>query len=103
MFFINKFLLELVIFIIYIIGLMGIFLTRKNIIILLMSVEIILLSINLNFITSSLYLNDLIGQVMAIFVLTIAAAEAAIGLTVLIVYYRVKGKITTQFISIIKK
>ena len=70
------------------IGVFGIFLNRKNIIIILMSIELILLSVNINFVAFSSYLGDLMGQVFALFVLTVAAAEAAIGLAILVVYFR---------------
>lgn len=86
----------------FLIGVFGIFLTRKNIIIILMCLEIILLSVNLNFIIFSVYLDDLLGQVFSLFVLTVAAAEAAIGLAILVVYYRVKGSIATAFINNLK-
>ena len=77
----------------FIIGLWGIFVTRKNFIIILMSIEMMLLAINLN---------DLLGQVFALFVLTVAAAESAIGLAILVVYYRLRGIISIDFISSIK-
>ena len=86
----------------FLIGVFGICLTRKNIIIILMCLEIILLSVNLNFIIFSVYLDDLLGQVFSLFVLTVAAAEAAIGLAILVVYYRVKGSIATAFINNLK-
>ena len=86
----------------FIIGLWGIFVTRKNFIIILMSIEMMLLAINLNFIVFSVYLDDLLGQVFALFVLTVAAAESAIGLAILVVYYRLRGIISIDFISSIK-
>lgn len=86
----------------FLLGLWGIFLTRKNFIIILMSIEIMLLAINLNFIIFSVYLDDLLGQVFALFVLTVAAAESAIGLAILILYYRLRGYITIDFMSTIK-
>jgi len=70
----------------FILGIWGIFLNRKNIIIMLMSIELMLLAVNLNFIIFSVYLDDLIGQVFAIFILTVAAAESAIGLSILVIY-----------------
>jgi NADH-quinone oxidoreductase subunit K len=88
--------------VLFLTGVFGIFLTRKNIIIVLMCLEIILLSINLNFIVFSVYLDDFFGQVFSLFVLTIAAAESAIGLAILVVYYRAKGTITTTFINHLK-
>ena len=86
----------------FLIGTIGIFLVRKNIIVILMCLEMILLSINLNFITFSVYLDDFIGQVFSLFVLTVAAAEAAIGLAILVTYYRVKGSIATLYINSLK-
>lgn len=83
-------------------GLLGLFITRKNIIVILMSIELMLLGINLNFITYSVYLDDLYGQLVALFVLTVAAAESAIGLAILVVYYRIKGTIGTLFIINLK-
>lgn len=87
---------------IFSIGLLGVFVTRKNIIILLMSIELLLLAVNLNFIFHSIYLDDIIGQLFALLVLTVAASEAAIGLAILIVYYRVKGVISIAFINSLK-
>jgi NADH-quinone oxidoreductase subunit K len=81
---------------------LGIFVTRKNIIIILMSVELMLLAINVNFIVYSVYLDDLFGQVFALFVLTVAAAESAVGLALLVAYYRVKGTVATLFINNLK-
>ena len=75
------------------IGVIGIFLNRKNVIIILMSIEIILLSVNLNLIAFSYFLNDLTGQIFSLFVLTVAAAEAAIGLAILVIYNRNAGSI----------
>lgn len=86
----------------FLIGILGIFLVKKNIIIILMSIELMLLAININFIVFSVYLNDVTGQVFAIFVLTVAAAESAIGLAILVVYYRIKGIISINFINSIK-
>lgn len=86
----------------FLIGIWGIFLLKKNIIIILMSIELILLSINLNFIIFSILLDDLSGQIFAIFILTVAAAESAIGLAILVVYYRIKGIISINYINSIK-
>ena len=86
----------------FLIGILGIFLVKKNIIIILMSIELMLLAININFIVFSVYLNDVTGQVFAIFILTVAAAESAIGLAILVVYYRIKGIISINFINSIK-
>ena len=86
----------------FLLGLWGMVAVRKNIIIILMSIELMLLSINLNFIIFSVFLDDLIGQFFALLILTVAAAEAAIGLAILIVYYRIRGIISIDFISSIK-
>ena len=84
------------------IGVMGIFLNRKNIIIILMSVELILLAVNINFVAFSTYRGDLVGQVFALFVLTVAAAEAAIGLAILVVYFRNRGTIAVEDVNMMK-
>ena len=84
------------------IGVIGIFLNRKNVIIILMSIEIILLSVNLNLITFSYFLNDLTGQIFSLFVLTVAAAEAAIGLAILVIYKRNAGSIEIEKINALK-
>ena len=84
------------------IGVFGIFLNRKNIIIILMSIELILLSVNINFVAFSAYLNDLVGQVFALFVLTVAAAEAAIGLAILVVYFRNRRTIAVDDVNLMK-
>ena len=86
----------------FIIGLIGIFINSKNIIIILMSIELILLSVNLNFIIFSVLFDDIIGQIFAIFILTIAAAEASIGLAILVIYYRVRGTISIEFVNLMK-
>ena len=86
--------------ILFLLGLGGIMLNRKNIIIVLMSIELMLLAVNLNFIVYSVYLNDIIGQVFALFVLTVAAAESAIGLAILVVFFRVRGKIGMDTINL---
>jgi NADH-quinone oxidoreductase subunit K len=77
----------------FVIGVFGIFINRKNIIIILMSIELILASVNINFVVFSSYLGDLVGQVFAMFILTVAAAEAAIGLAILVCFYRLRGSI----------
>jgi NADH-quinone oxidoreductase subunit K len=84
------------------IGVAGIILNRKNIIVILMSVELILLSVNLNFVAFSQSLGDLVGQVFALFVLTVAAAEAAIGLAILVAFYRNRGTIAVEDINSFK-
>jgi NADH-quinone oxidoreductase subunit K len=88
--------------ILFTIGVLGIFLNRKNIIVILMSVELILLAVNLNFVAFSAYLGDLAGQVFALFVLTVAAAEAAIGLAILVVYFRNRGTIAVEDVNVMK-
>ena len=84
------------------IGIFGIFLNRKNVIIILMSVELMLLAVNINLVAFSWHLGDLMGQVFALFILTVAAAEAAIGLAILVVYYRNRGSIEVEDISMMK-
>jgi NADH-quinone oxidoreductase subunit K len=88
--------------VLFLLGLSGIFLNRKNIIILLMSIELMLLSINFNFIIFSVFLDDILGQLFALLVLTVAAAESAIGLAILVIYYRVRGTIAIEFINLMK-
>lgn len=83
-------------------GVFGIFLNRKNVIIILMSVELMLLSVNINFVAFSAYLGDLSGQVFTMFILTVAAAEAAIGLAILVTFFRNKGSIAVEDISAMK-
>ncbi|MEI6731014.1 MAG: NADH-quinone oxidoreductase subunit NuoK, partial [Pseudomonadota bacterium] len=84
---------------IFVIGICGIFLNRKNIIIILMSIELMLLAVNINFVAFSVYLGDIAGQIFTIFVLTVAAAEAAIGLAILVVFYRNRGSIEAEDIN----
>lgn len=88
--------------ILFTIGTLGIFLNRRNVIIILMSIELMLLAVNINLIAFSTFLNDLVGQVFALLVLTVAAAEAAIGLAVLVVYFRNRGSIAVQDINLMK-
>ena len=88
--------------ILFTIGVLGIFLNKKNVIIILMSIELILLSVNINFVAFSVYLGDLSGQVFAMFTLTVAAAEAAIGLAILVVFFRNLGSIEVQQINKLK-
>lgn len=88
--------------ILFLLGIWGIFLNRKNIIIMLMSIELMLLAVNINFLVFSVYLDDIIGQLLSLLVLTVAAAESAIGLALLVVYYRVRGTIAVEFISLLK-
>jgi NADH:ubiquinone oxidoreductase subunit K len=88
--------------IVFLIGISGIILNRQNIIIMLMSIELMLLAVNLNFIIFSVYLDDIMGQLFALLVLTIAAAESAIGLAILVVYYRVLGTISTSNVHLLR-
>ena len=88
--------------VIFTIGVIGIFLNRKNIIVILMSIELILLAVNINLVSFSIYLGDLAGQVFTLFILTVAAAEAAIGLAIIVVYYRNSGTIRVEDIDRLK-
>ena len=88
--------------ILFTLGIAGIILNRKNIIVILMSVELILLAVNLNLVAFSSFLHDLTGQVFALFVLTVAAAESAIGLAILVVFYRNRGTIAVEDINMMK-
>jgi NADH-quinone oxidoreductase subunit K len=88
--------------ILFTIGVFGIFLNRKNVIIILMSVELILLSVNINLVAFSSFLGDMVGQVFAMFILTVAAAEAAIGLAILVVYFRNRGSIEVEDLNVMK-
>ena len=88
--------------IIFTIGIVGIFLNRKNIIIILMSVELILLAVNINLVSFSIYLQNLVGQIFTMFILTVAAAEAAVGLAIIVIYYKNKGTINVEQISSLK-
>ncbi len=88
--------------ILFVIGIFGIFLNRKNIIVILMSVELMLLAVNINFVAFSAHLNDLHGQVFTMFILTVAAAEAAIGLAILMTFFRNKGRILVDDLSELK-
>jgi len=88
--------------IIFVIGIFGIFLNRKNVIIILMSIELILLAVNINLVSFSIYLQNLVGQIFTMFILTVAAAEAAVGLAIIVVYYKNKGSIDVEQISSLK-
>lgn len=88
--------------IMFTLGIFGIFLNRKNVIIILMSVELILLSVNINLVAFSTHLHDLVGQIFALLVLAIAAAEAAIGLAIIVVYFRNRGTIAVEDINMMK-
>ncbi len=85
--------------ILFTLGIFGIFLNRKNIIIILMSIELMLLAVNINLVAFSAHLGDLVGQIFAMFVLTVAAAEAAIGLAILVVYFRNRGSIEVEDVN----
>ena len=88
--------------ILFVIGIFGVFLNKKNIIIILMSIELMLLSVNINFVAFSSYLNDIMGQIFSLLILTVAAAEAAIGLAILVIYFRNKGSISVDDINEMK-
>ncbi len=88
--------------ILFTLGIFGIFLNRKNVIIILMSIEMMLLAVNINLVAFSAHLGDLVGQVFALFVLTVAAAEAAIGLAIVMVYFRNRGSIGVEDINVMK-
>ena len=88
--------------ILFVIGIFGVFLNKKNIIIILMSIELMLLAVNINLVAFSTYLNDITGQVFSLLVLTVAAAEAAIGLAILVIYFRNKGSIAVEDITEMK-
>ena len=88
--------------ILFTLGIFGIFLNRKNVIIILMSLELMLLAVNINLVAFSAYLGDLVGQIFAMFVLTVAAAEAAIGLAILVVYFRNRGSIEVVDINLMR-
>tara|TARA_B100001996_G_scaffold295389_1_gene235644 strand:- start:492 stop:803 length:312 start_codon:yes stop_codon:yes gene_type:complete len=88
--------------IIFTIGILGIFLNRKNVIVILMSIELILLAVNINLVSFSIYTQNLLGQIFTMFILAVAAAEAAIGLAIIVVYFRNKGSIKIEDISSMK-
>ena len=88
--------------ILFTLGILGIFLNRKNVIIIMMSVELMLLAVNINLVAFSAELGDMVGQVFAMFVLTVAAAEAAIGLAILVVYFRNRGSIAVEDVNMMK-
>ena len=87
---------------IFTIGIIGIFLNRKNVIIILMSIELILLAVNINLVSFSIYSQNLVGQVFTMFILTVAAAEAAVGLAIIVIYYKNRGSINIEQISSLK-
>jgi len=86
----------------FLIGIFGILLNKRNILVILMSIELILLAVNLNFIVFSVYLDDMYGQIFSLFILTVGASEAAIGLAILILYYRIRGNISISQIPSLK-
>ena len=86
----------------FVVGVFGLFLNRKNVIILLMSIELMLLAVNINFVAFSSYMGDLVGQVFTLFVLTVAAAEAAIGLAILVCFFRNRGTIYVEDVNVMK-
>ena len=88
--------------IIFTIGVVGIFLNRKNVIVILMSIELILLAVNINLVAFSSFMNDLVGQIFTLFVLTVAAAEAAIGLAILVSFFRNRGTIAVEDVNVMK-
>ena len=88
--------------IIFTIGIVGIFLNRKNLIVILMCIELLLLAVNINFVSFSIFLNDLNGQIFTLFILTVAAAEAAIGIAIIVVYYRNARSISVEDINTLK-
>ena len=88
--------------ILFALGIFGIFLNRKNVIVILMSIELMLLAVNINLVAFSYYLGDLVGQVFALFNLTVAAAEAAIGLAILVIFYRNRGSIAVEDVNMMR-
>ncbi len=88
--------------VIFSLGTIGIFLNRKNVIVILMSIELILLAVNINLVSFSIYLQDVVGQIFTMLILTVAAAEAAIGLAIIVAYYRNKGSIRVEEINEMK-
>ncbi len=92
----------IIVLILFFLGSFGIVLNKKNLIFVLMSIELMLLAINLNFIIFSVYLDDILGQIFSLFILTVAAAESAIGLAILVIYYRIKKTVAVSFINLMK-
>ena len=99
MIFINLNFLLLITIFLFIVGLLGLILNKKNFLIVIVSIELLLLAINLNFVVFSVYLDDLVGQIFVLFILTIAATESAIGLAILILYYKINNKISIDFVK----
>jgi NADH:ubiquinone oxidoreductase subunit K len=98
----NIFFLLFFSFLMFFLGVLGIFITRKNIIIILVSIELMLLAVNFNFVIFSILLDDVLGQLFVVYTLTLAGAEAAIGLAILIIFYRIRGIITVNFVTSLK-
>jgi NADH-quinone oxidoreductase subunit K len=98
----NIFFLLFFSFLMFFLGVLGIFITRKNIIIILVSIELMLLAVNFNFVIFSILLEDALGQLFVVYTLTLAGAEAAIGLAILIIFYRIRGIITVNFVTSLK-
>jgi len=90
-------------FFLFFVGLAGIFLNRKNVLLVLMSIELVLLAVNFNFLVSSSYVDDRFGQIFALFILTVAAAESSIGLAILVFYYRLKRTIALEHVNLLKR
>ena len=88
--------------ILFVLGVLGIFINRKNVIIILMSVELMLLAVNVNMVAFSAFLGDMVGQIFAMLILTVAAAEAAIGLAILVVFFRTRGSIAVEDVNMMK-
>ena len=88
--------------VLFTLGVFGIFINRKNVIVILMSIELILLAVNINMVAFSTHLNDIVGQIFAMLILTVAAAEAAIGLAILVVFFRNRGSIAVEDVSVMK-
>ena len=88
--------------VLFTLGVFGIFLNRKNVIVILMSIELILLAVNINMVAFSTHLNDIVGQVFALLILTVAAAEAAIGLAILVVFFRNRGSIAVEDVNMMR-
>jgi NADH-quinone oxidoreductase subunit K len=88
--------------VLFTLGVFGIFLNRKNVIVILMSIELILLAVNINMVAFSTHMNDIVGQVFALLILTVAAAEAAIGLAILVVFYRNRGSIAVEDVNMMR-
>lgn len=86
----------------FLLGIWGIFFNRKNIVIMLMCIELMLLAVNLNFLIFSSYLDDLLGQLFSLLILTVAAAESSIGLALLVIYYRARGTISIEYMNLLK-